>query len=221
MHRQRFALRAARSAPCPDVLAAVDLGSNSFHMVVARYPRPDWSSLTGCARWCAWRAGIEENGRIDKDVAARALACLERFGQRLRDMHADSVRVVGTNALRRRAPQAGVSRARARGAGTSHRNRLRHGGGAPDLLGRGAHVPNEPGRRLVCDIGGGSTELIIGEGAEPLELESLQMGCVSLSERFFRRRQPVRQAHRTGAARRAPGARADPGGVPATRLGPP
>ena len=46
-------------------------------------------------------------------------------------------------------------------------------------------VPTEPGRRLVCDIGGGSTELIIGEGNEPLELESLQMGCVSLSERFF------------------------------------
>ena len=47
-------------------------------------------------------------------------------------------------------------------------------------------MPTEPGQRLVFDIGGGSTELIIGEGSTPLELESLQMGCVSLSERFFR-----------------------------------
>ena len=89
-----------RAASVPDVLAAVDLGSNSFHMVVARYSHGQLVIIDRLREMVRLAAGVEENGRIDKDVAARALACLERFGQRLRDMHADSVRVVGTNALR-------------------------------------------------------------------------------------------------------------------------
>jgi exopolyphosphatase/guanosine-5'-triphosphate,3'-diphosphate pyrophosphatase len=160
-------------------------------------------------------AGVAENGRIDKDVAARALACLERFGQRLRDMHADSVRVVGTNALRRsRTRNRRSSSARARRSGIPieiiagmEEARLIYAGVAHTM-------PNEPGRRLVVDVGGGSTELIIGEGLKPLELESLQMGCVSLSERFFRDGKPLRQALRARASRRAAGARAGAGGVP-------
>ena len=83
-------------------------------------------------------------------------------------MHARRVRVVGTNALRiARRKQAFLERARD-ALGSPDRNRLRHGGGAPDLLGRGAQPADEPGRRLVIDIGGGSTEIIIGEGYEPL-----------------------------------------------------
>jgi exopolyphosphatase / guanosine-5'-triphosphate,3'-diphosphate pyrophosphatase len=131
-------------------------------------------------------AGVEENGRIDKDAAARAVACLQRFGQRLRDMHARSVRVVGTNALRvARRKQAFLERAR---EALGHPIEIISGMEEARLIYSGvAHtMPSEAGRRLVCDIGGGSTELIIGEGLNPLELESLQMGCVALSERFFR-----------------------------------
>ncbi len=173
--------------PVPDILAAVDLGSNSFHMVVARYnPRPESSSWTACVKWCVWARALRKTAASTRTSPARAFACLERFGQRLRDMHADSVRVVGTNALRRARPQAGIPGTCPRGLGTSDRNHFGHGRGTPHLFRAVAHtVPTEPGRRLVCDIGGGSTELIIGEGNEPLELESLQMGCVSLSERFF------------------------------------
>ena len=87
------------ASPVPDILAAVDLGSNSFHMVVARYTHGQIVIMDRLREMVRLGAGVEENGRIDKDVAARALACLERFGQRLRDMHADSVRVVGTNTL--------------------------------------------------------------------------------------------------------------------------
>ena len=92
----------ARAAvrPVPNVLAAVDLGSNSFHMVVARYSHGQLVIIDRLREMVRLAAGVAENGRIDKEVAARALGCLERFGQRLRDMHADSVRVVGTNALR-------------------------------------------------------------------------------------------------------------------------
>jgi exopolyphosphatase / guanosine-5'-triphosphate,3'-diphosphate pyrophosphatase len=172
--------------PVPDILAAVDLGSNSFHMVVARYSHGQLVIIDRLREMVRLASGVEENGRIDKDVAARALACLERFGQRLRDMHADSVRVVGTNALRlARRKQAFLERAR---EALGHPIEIIGGMEEARLIYSGvAHnMPSEPGRRLVADIGGGSTELIIGEGLTPLELESLQMGCVSLSERFFR-----------------------------------
>ncbi|HXY77132.1 MAG TPA: exopolyphosphatase [Steroidobacteraceae bacterium] len=172
--------------PVPDVLAAVDLGSNSFHMVVARYLHGQLVIIDRLREMVRLAAGVAENGRIDKDVAARALACLQRFGQRLRDMHADSVRVVGTNALRlAHKKQAFLERAR---EALGHPIEIIGGMEEARLIYSGvAHtMPSEPGKRLVVDIGGGSTELIIGEGLNPLELESLQMGCVSLSERFFR-----------------------------------
>jgi len=179
---------APRSAPrpVPDVLAAVDLGSNSFHMVVARYSLGQLVIIDRLREMVRLAAGVAENGRIDKDVAARALACLERFGQRLRDMHADSVRVVGTNALRlAHKKQAFLERAR---EALGHPIEIIAGMEEARLIYSGvAHtMPSAPGLRLVVDVGGGSTELIIGEALTPLELESLQMGCVALSERFFR-----------------------------------
>jgi exopolyphosphatase / guanosine-5'-triphosphate,3'-diphosphate pyrophosphatase len=177
-----------RSAPrpVPDVFAAVDLGSNSFHMVVARYSHGQLVIIDRLREMVRLAAGVAENGRIDKDVAARALACLQRFGQRLHDMHADSVRVVGTNALRlAHKKQAFLERAR---EALGHPIEIIAGMEEARLIYSGvAHsMPSEPGKRLVVDIGGGSTELIIGEALNPLELESLQMGCVSWSERFFR-----------------------------------
>ncbi len=155
-------------------------------MVVARYSHGQLVIIDRLREMVRLAAGVAENGRIDKDVAARALACLQRFGQRLRDMHADSVRVVGTNALRMaHRKQAFLERAR---EALGHPIEIIGGMEEARLIYSGvAHtMPNEPGKRLVVDIGGGSTEVIIGEELTPLELESLQMGCVSLSERFFR-----------------------------------
>jgi exopolyphosphatase/guanosine-5'-triphosphate,3'-diphosphate pyrophosphatase len=155
-------------------------------MVVARYSHGQLVIIDRLREMVRLASGVEENGRIDKEVAARALACLQRFGQRLRDIHADSVRVVGTNALRvAHRKQAFLERAR---EALGHPIEIISGMEEARLIYSGvAHtMPSEPGRRLVADIGGGSTELIIGDGLTPLELESLQMGCVSLSERFFR-----------------------------------
>jgi exopolyphosphatase / guanosine-5'-triphosphate,3'-diphosphate pyrophosphatase len=166
-------------------LAAVDLGSNSFHMVVARYTHGQLVILDRLREMVRLGAGIETDGRLNKDVAARALACLERFGQRLRDMRPDSVRVVGTNALRRaRRKEAFVERAR---EALGHPIEIVSGIEEARLIYSGVShtMPAGPGRRLVCDIGGGSTEIIIGEGLQPLELESLQTGCVRVSEEFF------------------------------------
>lgn len=175
--------RPARAVP--EVLAAVDLGSNSFHLVVARYTHGQLVVIDRLREMVRLGAGVGPDGRLDKVVAARALACLERFGQRLRDMHARSVRVVGTNALRiSRRKQAFLERAR---EALGHPIEIISGMEEARLIYSGvAHtLPAEPGNRLVIDIGGGSTEVVIGEGYEPKLLESLNLGCVSLSQRFF------------------------------------
>ncbi len=175
--------RSAR--PIPDTLAAVDLGSNSFHMVVARYSHGQLLIIDRLREMVRLGAGVKPDGRLDSAVAARAVACLERFGQRLRHMKPDGVRVVGTNALRRlRRANSFLERAR---AALGHPIEIISGREEARLIYSGvAHtMPADAGRRLVCDIGGGSTEVIIGEGLNPLELESLQMGCVRTSEEFF------------------------------------
>jgi exopolyphosphatase/guanosine-5'-triphosphate,3'-diphosphate pyrophosphatase len=173
------------SKSVPDILAAVDLGSNSFHMVVARYTHGQLVIVDRLREMVRLGAGLEADGRLNKEVATRALQCLERFGQRLRDMRPDHVRVVGTNVFRRaRRKEAFVERAR---EALGHPIEIVSGIEEARLIYSGvSHTsPAGPGRRLVCDIGGGSTEIIIGEGLQPLELESLQMGCVRLSEEFF------------------------------------
>ena len=169
----------------PDVIAAVDLGSNSFHMVVARHSHGQLIILDRLRESVRLGAGLDEQGRLKREAIDVALACLERFGQRLRDMKAESVRVVGTNTLRK-AKRKGAFLDRARSA-LGHPIEVISGIEEARLiyLGVANTMPSEPGRRLVADIGGGSTEIIIGEGHHPKKLESLHMGCVSMSSRIF------------------------------------
>ena len=169
----------------PDVIAAVDLGSNSFHMIVARYSHGQLIVVDRLREMVRLAAGLDEQGRLERNAIERAIGCLERFGQRLRDMKAESVRVVGTNTLRR-ARRKGAFLDRARSA-LGHPIEVISGIEEARLVYLGvAHTtPSEAGRRLVTDIGGGSTELIIGEGLQTTKLESLHMGCVSMSGRFF------------------------------------
>jgi exopolyphosphatase/guanosine-5'-triphosphate,3'-diphosphate pyrophosphatase len=169
----------------PDVLAAVDLGSNSFHMVVARYSHGQLVILDRLREMVRLAAGLSDGGRLDEASTERALRCLERFGQRLRAMNADSVRVVGTNALRRaKRKRWFLERAR---AALGHPIEIISGLEEARLIYAGvAHTsPMNPDKRLVIDIGGGSTEIVIGEGFNPLMLESLSVGCVGLSASCF------------------------------------
>ncbi len=169
----------------PDVLAAVDLGSNSFHMVVARYSHGQLVILDRLREMVRLAAGLGDSGRLDDAATDRALRCLERFGQRLRAMQADSVRVVGTNALRRaRRKRWFLERAR---AALGHPIEIISGLEEARLIWAGvAHTsPMSPDKRLVIDIGGGSTELVIGEGFNPILLESLSVGCVGLTSLYF------------------------------------
>ncbi len=169
----------------PEVIAAIDLGSNSFHMVVANNHNGRLKIVDRIREMVRLSAGLSESQQLNKKAAERALACLERFGQRLRDMHADSVRAIGTNALRRAKDTSGFLAAAEESLG--HPIEIISGIEEARLIYQGTTYaisrPNE--RRIVVDIGGGSTEIIIGEGVKPLTMESLFMGCVSMSERYF------------------------------------
>src|SRR6202522_540538 len=175
----------SRGRVVPDVLAAVDLGSNSFHMVVARHSHGQLVILDRLREMVRLAAGLDGSGRLDEAATERALRCLERFGQRLRAMHADSVRVVGTNALRcAKRKRWFLERAR---AALGHPIEIISGLEEARLIYSGVvHTsPMSPDKRLVIDIGGGSTEVVIGEAFNPLLLESLSVGCVGLSTICF------------------------------------
>lgn len=175
----------APSADAAAVLAAVDLGSNSFHMVVARVQHGHLSVVDRLRAMVRLASGLNQHGYLDNASQDRALACLRQFGQRLRDMHAHQVRVVGTSALRR-ARNADAFLALAEEA-LGHPVEVISGMEEARLiyLGVSHHSDSTDGSNLVVDIGGGSTELIIGEGYEPKYLESLSIGCVGASQNHF------------------------------------
>ena len=168
-----------------EVIAAVDLGSNSFHMVVARNQHGEPSIVDRLREMVRLASGLDEGGSLDDASQERALACLRRFGQRLRDMQAHQVRVVGTNTLRK-ASNADSFLAKAEEA-LAHPVEVISGIEEARLiyLGVSHHTDSSSGANLVIDIGGGSTELIIGEGYEPQHLESLYVGCVGVSRAHF------------------------------------
>lgn len=166
-------------------MAAVDLGSNSFHMVVARVHHGQLAIIDRLREMVRLASGLSKRGKLDNDSQERAIACLRRFGQRLRDINAGQVRVVGTNTLRK-ARNAEAFLAAAEDA-LGHPVEVIAGIEEARLiyLGVSHHIDASSGNNLVIDIGGGSTELIIGSGYEPVQMESLSIGCVGLSNRYF------------------------------------
>jgi exopolyphosphatase/guanosine-5'-triphosphate,3'-diphosphate pyrophosphatase len=168
-----------------DVMAAVDLGSNSFHMVVARLQHGQLVIVDRLREMVRLASGLDKRAKLTTDSQKAALACLRRFGERLREMHADRVRVVGTNTLRK----ARNSRSFLTAAEEALEHPVEIISGMEEArliyLGVSHHVPGPGKPMLVIDIGGGSTELIIGDSDEPNYLESLFMGCVAWSSRHF------------------------------------
>ncbi|HTT09198.1 MAG TPA: exopolyphosphatase [Gammaproteobacteria bacterium] len=168
-----------------ETAAAVDLGSNSFHMIIAEVQGERLKVVDKLREMVRLAGGLDERGRLSDEIMVRAMECLRRFGQRLRDLPAGCVRAVGTNTLRR-ARNSAIFLARAKEA-LGHPIDIISGHEEARLIYLGvAHTLEDDGkRRLVVDIGGGSTEIIIGRRFEPQYMESLHMGCVSLSQRFF------------------------------------
>ena len=169
----------------PDLLAAVDLGSNSFHLQVGRVVGGQIYPLDSLREVVRLGAGLTSEKRIDRATQARALEALARIGERLRGLARGAVRAVGTNTLRvaKNAPQFLREARAALGfpieviAGREEARLI--------YLGVAHAMPPATHHRLVVDVGGGSTEFIIGKGLDPLLTESLYMGCVSYSLAFF------------------------------------
>jgi len=168
----------------PETFAAIDLGSNSFHMIVARIENNQIMVIDKLKEMVRLGAGLQKDKTLDSDTAERAIACLERFGQRLAGFVPGSVQAVGTNTLRQvRDPSFLQNAEKALG----HPIEIIAGREEARLVYLGvAHgIDTGDQRRLVVDIGGGSTEFIIGQRFKIFNRESLHMGCVSYSQRFF------------------------------------
>ncbi len=167
-----------------ELMAAIDLGSNSFHLAIARLDHGEVRKLASMSEKVQLAAGLDDNKFLSQDAQQRGLDCLSRFVGRLDSVSPQRLRIVATNALRQAKnadefikkanailPKpieviAGREEARLIYLGVSHTNASTE-------------------KRLVIDIGGGSTEFIIGKGFDPILTESLQMGCVAFTKNYF------------------------------------
>lgn len=168
-----------------ELLAAVDLGSNSFRLQVARVDADQLYAMDALKETVRLAAGLSADRMLDEAAQQRGVAALERFAERLRGLPMQNVRAVATNTFRvaKNAPQ---FLARAETAlGFPIEIIAGHEEARLIYLGVARELPPFDGERLVVDIGGGSTECIVGRGLEPIAMESLYMGCVGYSREFF------------------------------------
>lgn len=170
--------------PDGSLLAAIDLGSNSFHLIIAKIEHGEMRPVEALAEKVQLGAGLEDE-RLSQEAIDRGLECLSRFAELLKSVEPERVRAVGTNALRVARNRHEFTIPARRILGT--RVDVIYGREEARLVYLGvAHtLADDVASRLVIDIGGGSTELIIGQRFEPQRLESLQMGCVSYARSCF------------------------------------
>ena len=167
-----------------ELLAAIDMGSNSFHLAIARVDHGEVKKVASMSEKVQLAAGLDENKNLTEAAQQRGLACLARFVGRLSSVQSNRLRIVATNALR----QAKNGHEFIQKAAEILPKPIEIIAGREEarLIYLGvSHTMANSGRRLVIDIGGGSTELIIGEEFEPIHTESLQMGCVAYSKAYF------------------------------------
>lgn len=165
-------------------VAAVDLGSNSFHLVVARIVAEDVQVLHQLKTRVRLAEGLDEDGWLSAEAIARGLDHLQSMAESLLDFEPDQVRVVATYTLRKARNASEFVKAAQRIL--PYPVEVISGSEEARLIYLGvAHTNYHEGNRLVIDIGGGSTELVVGEGFDPKVMFSLPMGCVTLTRRFF------------------------------------
>ncbi len=166
-------------------LAAVDLGSNSFHLQAARVVGDQIYPLDSLREPIRLGAGLTRDKRLDEESQQRALECLKRFGERLRGFDRHTVRAVGTNTLRVAKNSASFLKQAQAALGFPIEVVAGREEARLIFVGVAHSLPVTEEKRLVVDIGGGSTEFIIGRLLKPLRLESIYMGCVSYSVKYF------------------------------------
>ncbi|MGP1958910.1 MAG: exopolyphosphatase [Arsenophonus sp. NC-CH8-MAG3] len=168
----------------PKEIAAIDLGSNSFHMIVARIVNGALQILTRIKKRVHLADGLDKHNKLSEKSIQRALICLALFAERLQGFAADNVCIVGTHVLRESVNiKEFLQQAKTI---IPYQIKIISGHEEARLIFMGVeHTQSEKCRKLVIDIGGGSTELIIGEDFKPLLMESCEMGCVSYANKFF------------------------------------
>ncbi|MDG1065549.1 MAG: Ppx/GppA phosphatase family protein [Luminiphilus sp.] len=173
-------------APLPDgsLLAALDLGSNSFHLLIGRLEHGEIKPVHTLAEKVQLGAGL--NGRtLSQGAIERGLACLKQFAQLLQSVEPSRIRVVGTHALRRANNRQEFTRPAEQILGVPIDVVYGREEARLVYLGVAHALADDERSRLVVDIGGGSTEFIVGRRFEPTRLESLQLGCVSYANTYF------------------------------------
>ena len=173
------------SIPAQNLLAAIDLGSNSFHMVIAQLIHGEIRLLEKRGEKVQLAAGLNKDKTLNSESQERALDCLKRFAQRIEGMPKRSVWVVGTNTLRiAKNAKSFIHKAEKI---LGHKIEIVSGREEARLiyLGVSHSLPDSEQNRLVIDIGGGSTEFILGRKFDALVRESMHMGCVSYRDKYF------------------------------------
>jgi exopolyphosphatase / guanosine-5'-triphosphate,3'-diphosphate pyrophosphatase len=168
-------------------LAVVDLGSNSFRLEIGRVEGDQIYRLDTWRETLRFGAGLDAQGRIRPAAKKAALECLARFRERLTGLHPKAVRAVATNTFRVATNAREFLPLAERTLGFPIDVIGGHEEARLIYLGVAHELPRSPAPRLVVDIGGGSTEFIIGRGLEPERLESLKLGCVGMTQRYFPR----------------------------------
>ncbi|ARP36901.1 guanosine-5'-triphosphate,3'-diphosphate diphosphatase [Vibrio syngnathi] len=172
----------------PPLYAAIDLGSNSFHMLVVRHIDGSVQTMAKIKRKVRLAAGLDENNALSTEAMQRGWDCLSLFAERLQDIPKENIRIVGTATLRT-AINVDIFLEKANQILGYDINVISGEEEAATIYKGVAHTSGGSGRRLVVDIGGASTEMIIGEGFSAKALTSLKMGCVTWLERHFKDRQ--------------------------------
>ncbi|CAH6870032.1 guanosine-5'-triphosphate,3'-diphosphate diphosphatase [Vibrio chagasii] len=172
----------------PPLYAAIDLGSNSFHMLVVRHIDGSVQTMAKIKRKVRLAAGLDENNALSTEAMQRGWDCLSLFAERLQDIPKENIRIVGTATLRT-ATNVDIFLEKANQILGYDINVISGEEEAATIYKGVAHTSGGSGRRLVVDIGGASTEMIIGEGFSAKALTSLKMGCVTWLERHFKDRQ--------------------------------
>ena len=160
------------------------MGSNSFRLEIGQLPQGRYKRIDYLKDTVRLGAGLDRDGMLSEEAAQRGLACLRRFSTRLAGFAPGQVRAVATQTLREaRNRNAFLLRAQ---EALGFPIEVISGREEARLIYAGvAHLQPSEQPRLVIDIGGRSTELILGQGRTPLVSESFGVGCVSLSLRFF------------------------------------
>ncbi len=167
-----------------ETIAALDIGSNSFHLVVARVVADAVQVVNRVKHKVRLADGLNDKSQLSKEAMDRGIATLESMVESVGGVTPDSIRIVATHTLRR-AKNANAFLRRARKA-FPFPIEIISGAEEARLIYVGiATHGNIEGSRLIIDIGGGSTEFAVGKGSAPQLCKSVQMGCVSYQKRYF------------------------------------